>query len=63
MEDGAVKYIRTLKHKFRITKPIRLIELFSGIGSQAKALKKYLGANFEHIKYEFDKYGQSLKKL
>lgn len=42
--------------KFRIDKPIRLIELFAGIGSQAKALKN-LGANFEHWKVvEFDKY-------
>ena len=32
-----------------INKPIRLIELFAGIGSQAKALKK-LGADFEHYK-------------
>lgn len=35
--------------KFKITKPIRLIEMFSGYGSQALALK-YLGANFEHWK-------------
>ena len=35
--------------KFKIDKPIRLIELFAGIGSQAKALKN-LGANFEHWK-------------
>lgn len=42
--------------KFTITKPIRLIELFAGIGSQAKALKN-LGANFEHWKaVEIDKY-------
>lgn len=42
--------------KFMIDKPIRLIELFAGIGSQAKALKN-LGANFEHWKVvEFDKY-------
>lgn len=42
--------------KFKIDKPIRLIELFAGIGSQAKALKN-LGANFEHWKVvEFDKY-------
>lgn len=34
---------------YRITKPIRLIELFAGYGSQALALK-YLGANFEHHK-------------
>ncbi len=40
----------------KIDKPIRLIELFAGIGSQAKALKR-LGANFEHYRIcEFDKY-------
>lgn len=45
--------------KFTITKPIRLIELFAGIGSQAKALKN-LGANFEHWKaVEFDKYAMA----
>ncbi len=35
--------------KFKITKPIRLIEMFSGYGSQALALK-YLGVKFEHWK-------------
>ena len=40
----------------KIDKPIRLIELFAGIGSQAKALK-LLNANFEHYRVvEFDKY-------
>ena len=40
----------------KITKPIRLIELFAGIGSQAKALSR-LGANFEHYRLcEFDPY-------
>ena len=40
----------------KIDKPIRLIELFAGIGSQAKALKK-LNANFEHYRVcDFDKY-------
>lgn len=34
---------------FRIEKPIRLIELFAGYGSQALALK-YLGVHFEHWK-------------
>ncbi len=34
---------------FKIDKPIRLIELFSGYGSQALALK-YLGVPFEHWK-------------
>lgn len=39
-----------------IDKPIRLIELFAGIGSQAKALKN-IGADFEHYRIcEFDKY-------
>lgn len=46
--DGAEPY--------KITKPIRLIELFAGIGAQAKALEN-LGANFEHYRIcEFDKY-------
>ena len=40
----------------KITKPIRLIELFAGIGAQAKALEN-LGAPFEHYRIcEFDKY-------
>lgn len=33
--------------KYQVTKPIRLIELFAGYGSQALALK-YLGVPFEH---------------
>ena len=44
------------EQEYKITKPIRLIELFAGIGSQAKALEN-LGANFEHYRIcEFDKY-------
>lgn len=40
----------------KITKPIRLIELFAGIGAQAKALEN-LGAKFEHYRIcEWDKY-------
>lgn len=40
----------------KINKPIRLIELFAGIGAQAKALER-LGADFEHYRVcEFDKY-------
>ena len=35
------------QHKFVNDKPIRLIELFGGYGSQALALK-YLGVPFEH---------------
>lgn len=42
--------------KLKIDKPIRLIELFAGVGSQAKALDR-LGADFEHYRVcEFDKY-------
>lgn len=41
---------------YSISKPIRLIELFGGIGSQAMALRD-IGANFEHYRLvEFDKY-------
>lgn len=35
--------------QFKITKPVRLIELFGGIGSQAMALKR-LGVDFEHYR-------------
>lgn len=42
--------------RFKFDKPIRLIELFAGIGSQAKALKN-LNLDFEHYRIcEFDKY-------
>lgn len=37
------------KTPLKIDKPIRLIELFAGIGSQAKALQS-LGADFEHYR-------------
>lgn len=43
-------------HCFKITKPVRLIETFAGIGSQAKALER-LGTDFEHYRVcEFDKF-------
>lgn len=42
--------------QFKIDKPIRLIELFAGIGAQAKALEN-LGVKFEHYRaVEIDKY-------
>ena len=45
--------------KFRINKPVRLIELFAGIGAQAKALEN-LGIEFEHwAVIEWDKYAMS----
>lgn len=41
---------------YKITKPVRLIELFAGIGSQAMALRD-IGADFESYRVvEFDKY-------
>lgn len=44
------------KNRLKIEKPIRLIELFAGIGAQAKALEN-LGIEFEHYRIcEFDKY-------
>lgn len=44
------------REELNIDKPIRLIELFSGYGSQAMALEQ-LGADFEHYRaVEFDKY-------
>ena len=48
--------------RFKIDKPVRLIELFAGIGSQAKALERLnekglLLYGFEHYRIcEFDKY-------
>lgn len=44
------------KPKFKINKPIRLIELFGGISCQAQALLN-LGVNFTNYRYcDFDKY-------
>ena len=43
-----------LREDVKIEKPIRLIELFAGYGSQAMALKR-IGAEFEHYRVvEFD---------
>lgn len=40
----------------KITKPIRLIELFAGVGSQSMALRD-IGAKFEHYRVcEFDRF-------
>ena len=45
-----------IRETIRITKPIRLIELFAGYGSQAMALER-IGVKFEHYRVvEFDKY-------
>lgn len=45
-----------IREPVQITKPIRLIELFAGYGSQAMALRD-VGAKFEHYRVvEFDRY-------
>ena len=54
--DGQLSIFDLTMEEFKITKPIRLIELFAGVGSQAMALRE-LGADFEHYRVvEFDKY-------
>ena len=45
--DGQMDIFDYIRKPFKIDKPIRLIELFDGIGSQAMALRN-IGANFEH---------------
>lgn len=45
--DGQLDIFDYIRKPFKIDKPIRLIELFGGIGSQAMALRN-IGANFEH---------------
>lgn len=46
MSNIAQLGFESLNPKFKIDKPVRLIELFAGIGSQAKALQN-LGVDFE----------------
>lgn len=47
------------RQTFRIDKPIRLIELFAGVGSQAMALRD-LGVEFEHHRaIEFDRFAMN----
>lgn len=54
--DTQTNLFEMMYEPYKITKPIRLIELFGGIGSQAKALEN-LNANFEHYRLiEFNKY-------
>ena len=45
-----------MRQPFKVDKPIRIIEVFAGYGSQSMALER-LGARLEHYKaIEFDKY-------
>lgn len=54
--EGQLSIFDCFGTPYKITKPIRLIELFAGIGSQAMALRN-IGANFEHYRVvEWDKY-------
>jgi len=54
--DGQMTLFEIMYPTFKIDKPVRLIELFAGVGSQAMALRD-LGVNFEHYRVvEFDKY-------
>lgn len=50
------EFLESQKEAFKITKPVRLIELFAGIGAQAMALKR-LGIPFEHHRViEIDRF-------
>ena len=56
MSNAQLSLFDVNKKDVEITKPIRLIELFAGYGSQAMAMKR-LGINFESYRMiEFDKY-------
>lgn len=56
MSERTMTIFECMYPTYKIKKPIRLIELFAGIGAQAKALEN-LKADFEHYKViEFDKY-------
>lgn len=56
MSNDQLSLFDVNKKDVEITKPIRLIELFAGYGSQAMAMKR-LGINFESYRMiEFDKY-------
>ncbi len=54
--QGQLDIFSMQKQKYKINKPIRLIELFAGIGSQAMALRD-LWEDFDHYRVvEFEKY-------
>ena len=53
---GQLDIFNIIRPEYKITKPIRLIELFAGIGAQAMALRD-LGADFEHYRaIELDRF-------
>ena len=54
--EGQISLFDLTLPTFKIDKPIRLIELFAGVGSQAMAMRD-LGADFEHYRVvEFNKF-------
>ena len=54
--EGQMSLFDFTMEEFKIDKPIRLIELFAGVGSQAMAIRD-LGVEFEHHRVvEFEKY-------
>lgn len=56
ISDGQMDIFDYIRKPFKIDKPIRLIELFGGIGSQAMALRN-LGLDYVcHRLVEIDKY-------
>ena len=57
--DGQMTLFEFIKPTISVEKPIRLIELFAGYGSQAMALRN-LGADFETYKVvEFDRFAMA----
>ena len=54
--EGQMSLFDFTMEEYKIDKPIRLIELFAGVGSQAMAIQD-LGVEFEHHRVvEFEKY-------
>ena len=54
--EGQMSLFDFTMEEYKIEKPIRLIELFAGVGSQAMAIRD-LGVEFEHHRVvEFEKY-------
>ena len=54
-----ITFADLFKPMVEVTKPIRILELFAGYGSQSMALRN-LGAKFEHYKcVEFDEFAQA----
>ena len=57
--NGQLSIFDLTMPEVRMDKPIRLIELFAGVGSQAMALRD-LGADFEHYRaVEFDHFAMA----